>query len=138
MGASVSKHKRSRVQTDSAAASVVGVHLTPPSSQRLVTRHKRASSNIPQTGTNLFFFYYCILLHMLCVRLCVKGQQGYSCWRGANVMRMFTRLQVTVPLTLPGRNSALAQSLHPTPNTRTCSHRSTCEHAHSLFPLSLS
>lgn len=138
MGASVSKHKRSRVQTESAAASVVGVSLTPPSALRLVPRHKRVSSNIPQTGTKLFFFlfYCCILLHMLCVRLCVEGQRGHSCWRGANVMRMFTRLQVTVPLTLLGRSSTLAQSLHLVPNT--CEHWTTREHAHSLFSLSLS
>lgn len=80
----------------------------------------------------------------LCLCLCVKGQRGHSCWRGANVMRMFTRLQVTVPLTLPGRSSTLAQSLHLTPHTHmnTHTHARSDPHVNTLtlyfFSLSLS
>lgn len=63
-----------------------------------------------------------------------RGQWGHSCWRGANVMRMFTRLQVTVPLTLPGRSATFAQSLHLTPNTLI--NTWTCSLAFSFLSLS--
>lgn len=124
MGASVSKHKRNRVQTDSAAAWVVGVSLTPPSALRLVPRRKRASSNIPQTGTNLFFF---ILLlypppYVVCAFLC----------RGAARSQLLERGQCHADVHAPPgycashtTGSKLNTRSKPSPgskHTRTCSH----------------
>lgn len=72
MGASVSKHKCSRVQTNTAAASVVGVCLTSLSALRLAPRHKRASSNISQTG-RIFFWY--APPYVVCVFVCRGGSE---------------------------------------------------------------
>lgn len=117
---------------------------TLPRVVRFVTRLKRSSSDIPQTGTNLFLSSsiccVCVCVRVrVCMCVCASGQWGHSCWRGANVMRMFTRLQVTVPLTLPGRSATFAQSLHLTPNTHAHAQRwSAREHAPSLLYSSLS
>lgn len=115
--------QQSSNQLDSSFSGRCATNVRPTS---IVSRQKRVQIFRKQEQTFFFVFIFfsfdLILLHMLCVRLCVEGQRGHSCWRGANVMPMFTRLQVTVPLTLPGRSSTLAQSLHLTPNTCTCSH----------------
>lgn len=130
-GASVSKHRRSRVQTDSAAASVVGVLRTPPSALRIAPQHKCVSWNIPQIGSNLFLLYP--PPYVVCAFVCRGPARSQLLERGQCHADVHSPPGYCASHTTRSKLSTRSKPSPDSKHTRTCSHWSTREHTHWLF-----